>query len=379
MNNREAADLYRSIGVSPIVNAAGPISVYGGGKSRPEVIEAVAAAARVPVHLHDLNLRAGEAIAAMTGAEAAFVSSGAAGGLVLQAAACIAGGDEDRMRRLPDSSGMKNEIVIQRCQRFSYIQSYRVGGGRLVEAGGAEGCSTAQLEDAFSDHTAAAAYLFAAHSSKNAVPFDEFRGAARSHGVPVIVDAANFLPPRANIRRILDAGADMVVFSGGKAVRGPQGAGILLGRADLIAAARANASPYTFVARSMKVSKEEIIGLVAAIRLFLDEDEQAQNARYAQMCRRAVDALVEIPGVSVSMEHDEIDYLIPTVAIRFGEDWRGPSQDEIRSILAEGDPPVFLRGLGGPREIGIDPMNLDDDTLDVTIRRVREALLSQPS
>ena len=283
------------------------------------------------------------------------------------------------MRRLPDSTGMRNEIVMQRCQRFSYIQSYRVGGGILVEAGDEDGCSREQLEAAFSENTAAAAYLFAAHSSKNALPFDEYRDFAHSRGVPLIVDAANYLPPRANMRRFMDKGADMVVYSGGKAVRGPQGAGILLGRSDLIEAARANASPNTFVARSMKVSKEEIMGLITAIQIFLSEDEEAENARYSEMCNRVVDALVEVPGIRVSVEHDRVDYLIPTAMVWFEEDWRGPSESEILSALSGGDPPVFVRTLGGPGLIGIDPMNLDDAGLDVAIRRVREVLLSQPS
>ena len=150
----------------------------------------------------------------------------------------------------------------------------------------------------------------------------------------------------------------------------------LLGRADLIEAARANASPYNFVARSMKVSKEEIIGLITAIRVFLDEDEQAENARYTEMCRRAVDALVEVPGVTVSLEHDGVDYLIPTAVVRYNEDWRGPAEAEILSALSRGDPPVFVRTLAGPGEIGIDPLNLEDETLDLAVRRVREVLVS---
>ena len=375
--DKNAVELFESLGVRPIVNAAGPIRQYGGGRSRPEVIDAVATAFRVPVQIHELNRRAGETIAKMIGVESAFVSSGAAGGLVLQAAACIAGTDEDKMKRLPDSTGMNNEIIIQTCQRFGYDQSYLVGGGRIVNAGESEGCSPEQLEEAFTNRTAAAAYLFAAHASRNAVPFDRFCEIAHSRGVPVVVDAANFLPPRSNMRRFIDEGADMVAFSGGKAVRGPQGAGILLGRTELIEAARANASPNNFVARSLKVSKEEIVGLITAIRVFLNEDEEAETARYTEMCRRAVDALVEVPGVTVSLEHDGRDYLIPTAVVRFSEDWRGPTQAEILSALSRGDPPVFVRTLGGPGEIGIDPINLDEETLDIVVRRVREVLLSQ--
>jgi L-seryl-tRNA(Ser) seleniumtransferase len=373
--DNNAVDLYRSLGVNTVVNAAGPISIYGGGRSRPEVIEAMVTAFPAAVQINELNLRAGEIIADILGVEAAFVSSGAAGGLVLQAAACIVGKDENLMSRLPDSTGLNNEIIIQACQRFGYEQSYRVGGGRLVDAGEIDRCSPQQLVESFSDKTAAAAYLFAAHASKNAVPFDRFCEIAHSRGVPVIVDSANFLPPRANMSRFIREGADMVVFSGGKAVRGPQGAGVLLGRPDLIEAARANASPNHFVARSMKVSKEEIIGLITAIKVFMNEDEELENARYAEMCQSAVDVLKDIPGLKVSVEHDELDYLIPTTVIKFEEDWGGFTPTEILSALSAGQPPVFVRTLAYPGEIGIDPMNLDDDALDIAVRRVREVLL----
>lgn len=375
--DKNAVDLYRSLGVNTVVNAAGPISIYGGGRSRPEVIEAMSTAFPAAVQINELNLRAGEIIADIIGVEAAFVSSGAAGGLVLQAAACIVGKDESMMRRLPDSNGLNNEIVIQTCQRFGYEQSYRVGGGCLIDAGEINGCSAEQLSEAFSDKTAAAAYLFAAHASKNAVPFDQFCEIAHSRGVPVIVDSANFLPPRANMSRFIREGADMVVFSGGKAVRGPQGAGILLGRPDLIEAARANASPNHFVARSMKVSKEEIIGLITAIKVFVNEDEKLENARYTEMCGIAVDTLKDVPGTKISLEHDELDYLIPTAVIKFEQHWNGPNPTEILSALSKGEPPVFVRTLAYPGEIGIDPMNLDDETLGIAVRRVREVLLNR--
>lgn len=370
-----AGTIYRSMGVTPIISAAGPISIYGGARRRPQVVQAMMEASRVLVRMDELNVEVGKKLAQMLGVESAFVSSGAAGGLVLQAAACIAGTDETRMRRLPDSAGMKNEIVMQLCQRYGYEQCYSVGGGRIVDAGSSDGCNVEELVEAFSQRTVAAAYLFSAHSCKEAVPFREFCDLAHSKGVPVIVDAANFLPPRANMSRFMKEGADMVTFSGGKAVRGPQGAGILLGTAQLIEAARANASPNKFVARSMKVSKEEVIGLLTAVELFINEDESDENRRYMDMCGQAMDKLSEIPGITVSIEHDGIDYLIPTVAIRFNQEWRGLPVEEILSCLANGNPPVFVRTLAGPGEIGIDPMNLDEDSLNLSAQRIREVLL----
>ena len=370
----KAEQLYRSMGLKPIINAAGPISMYGGSRPRSEVIEAMAEAATVSVEIFELNRAAGKVIAELVGAEAAVVSSGAAGALVLQAAACIAGSDPEKMAQLPDTRGLKNEIIMQRCLRFSYDQGYRVGGGKIVDAGDSDGCRAGELEAAFTDRTAAVAYLFAAHSSRGALPFGEVCEIAHARGVPVIVDAANFLPPRSNLHRFTDEGADMVIFSGGKAVRGPQGAGILAGRADLIEAAAANASPHPYVARGMKVSKEEIIGLIAALRRFVNEDEEAENLRYRELCQRVVDAFIETPGLSVSLEHDERDYLILTAVIRFTEAWRGPSHKQLHAAMGSGDTPIFLRKLGGQDETGADPMSLDDEKVEIVIRRLREEL-----
>ena len=375
---QDPLELYRSIGVRPIVNASGPLTMFGGGKARPEVVEVMSAASKTTVGMFELNRLAGKVIAELVGSEAAFVSNGAAGGLVLQAAACIAGTDPAKIERLPDTSGMNNEIIMQKCHRFAYDQAYRVAGAEIVDAGYGNSCLPSQLEDAFTDRTAAVAYLFASHSSRDALPLEQVCEISHSRGVPVIVDAANFLPPRANMKRLIEQGADMLIFSGGKAVRGPQGAGILCGRGDLIEAAAANASPNPSVGRGMKVSKEEIMGLIAALRLFLEEDEEAESRRYREMCQRAVDALIDIPGLRVSLEHDELDYLIPTAVVRFTDEWQGPSEDQIHLALAEGEPPVFLRTLAGPGEVGIDPMNLDDQGLDLVVKRLRDELLKAP-
>ena len=198
---------------------------------------------------------------------------------------------------------------------------------------------------------------------------------AHARDVPVIVDAASFLPPRANLRRIIAEGADMVIYSGGKAVRGPQGTGILCGRADLIEAAAANAAPHQFIGRGMKVAKEEIVGLTTALRIFVDEDEDAENELFTEMSRQVVDALIEVPGLRVTVQHDEWNYLVPHAEIKFTRDWTGPSRDEVLERMAQGDPPIFLHSLGNPDELAVDPINLDQQELETVIRRLREELL----
>ena len=366
--------LYQRLEVAPIINAAGSITRLGGSRTRPETLEIMEKAARVMVNIDDLNRAAGREVASLVGAEAGFVCSGAAGGLVLQAAAVIAGNDPVKMRQLPNTDGLKNEIVIHTMHRFPYDQAYRAAGAKMVEFGDYLFAHPWQLEGAINERTAAVAYLCAPFSSNKVLPLDRVCEIAHAHDVPVIVDAASMLPPRANLYRYLKDGADMVVYSGGKGIRGPQGSGILVGRADLIEAAAAQANPAQFLGRGMKVAKEEVIGLVASLAAFVEEDEAAEMAAYRQLAQRAVDALVEIPGLRVTLEHDGINYLIPHAVIRFTDEWRGPSRDAIAAAMERGTPQVYLNQLGGPQELGVDPLNLTEEETEIVIRRLREEL-----
>ena len=370
------AEIYRALGVTPAIVASGTTTMYGGSKLRPEVVDIMEKASRTMIHLDDLNVAAGRVIAEITGAESGLVTSGAAGGLVLQAAAVMAGKDPASMARLPNADGLKNEIVMHKSHRFPYDQCYTSTGAKIVDIGDGRRCQPWELEAAINENTAAVAYLFSGFVTRRAIPLEQVVEIAHAHGVPVIVDAASYLPPRANLRRFIDAGADMVQFSGGKAVRGPQGTGILAGRADLIEAAYANASPHQFIGRGMKVAKEEIVGLVEALRIFVNEDEDAETRRFIEMCRQVVDALIETPGLELSVKHDEWDYLTPHAVIRFTRDWRGPSRDEVNDAMTAVDPPIYMHNIYNPDELAVDPFNLDERELEIVIRRLREELMS---
>ena len=369
------AEIYRGLGVTPAIVASGTTTMYGGSKLRPEVVDIMEKASGTMVNLDDLNVAAGRVIAEITGAESGLVTSGAAGGLVLQAAAVMAGKDPAIMARLPSADGLKNEIVMHKSHRFPYDQCYTSTGAKIVDIGDGRRCQPWELEAAINENTAAVAYLFSGFLTRRAIPLEKVVEIAHARGVPVIVDAASYLPPRANLRRFIDAGADMVQFSGGKAVRGPQGAGILAGRADLIEAAYANASPHQFIGRGMKVAKEEIVGLVEALRIFTDEDEDAETRRFTEMCRQVVDALIETPGLELSVKHDEWDYLTPHAVIRFTRDWRGHSRDQVNDAMTAGDPPIYMHNIYNPDELAVDPFNLDEQELEIVIRRLREELL----
>ena len=371
-----AADLYKTIGVRPIIHMGGTTTRYGGTIIRPEAQQAMEAAKGALVDMNELNVKAGQAIARILGAEAAVVSSGAAGALLLQAAAVIAGTDPAKIARLPDTEGMRNEIVMQRAHRMGYDQCFRAAGGRIVEVGFGNNTEEWQMEDAIGEKTAAVAHIVSPGNGGRGLGFEKAMDIAHRNGVPVIVDAASMLPPRDNLFKFANAGADLVCYSGGKGIRGPQGTGILVGKADLVEAARLNAAPNAAIGRSAKVSKEEIMGLIAALDAFLKGDEEAEMATYRRRCEDLIDHLDEVPGITATVEHDELVYTIPEAIVRFDRSWTGRTADEVIEALAEGDPPIYARTIEPEEGLLLNPFNPTDEEIQIVGRRLREELLA---
>ena len=374
--------IYAKLGVRPVIHGSGTTTRYGGSLLRPEAFEAMREASRAFVNIDELNAAAGAAIARMLGAEAAFVTAGASSGLILQAAACIAGDDPAKITRLPDTSGMRNEIVIQRAHRFAYDQAYRVAGGTLVEIGLARRTQPFELEQAITDRTAAVAYLISPFTSPPGIlTLPQVIEIAHRRGVPVIVDAASMLPPRENLTKFFRMGADLVSFSGGKGIRGPQSTGILAGRRDLVRAVSLNASPNQALGRGAKTSKEEIAGLVVALELFMAEDETAEMKRYTDICATIVEKLTDIPGLRAVVEHDPVNRVIPHAVIYFMPEWDGPSGHVVQVALAQGDPHIYVQQgahQGGYfDEIAVDPINLQPGDVAIVAARLREELTRQ--
>ena len=338
--------IYRSLGVRPIINAQGTSTTLGGSMMPPEVVEAMAAASGSMVFLEELNDRAGEAIARHTGAEAGLVVVGAACGMLLQAAAVIAGTDAEQISRLPDTTAMKNRIVILNHHRdVGYLQAWRTAGATLtpVETLGAADAEAAvgRVMDAVDDRTVAIGYVASRWLPPDPPGFlPTLTAASHSTGVPVIVDAAAMLPPAENLTRYTREGVDMVTFSGGKAIRGPQSAGILAGTEPLIRAAAMNASPNSAIGRVAKVCKEEIVGLVTALELYAERDHAADQRRWTRQAGVVANALKGIPGVTARVLQDDFSRPVPEAAIYFDESYGGPSLEEIADLLAAGDPPI---------------------------------------
>lgn len=316
--------IYSTLGVPTAVNAAGPLTRLGGARLSQTVLDAMRSAAESSVRIEDLQARAGAIIARHTGAEAGYVTSGAAAGLTLAAAACLAGFDLAKMDRLPDTDGIPNEILIQRPHHTAYSHALRAAGAKLVDVGYAghpgAGCVHPwQIEQAITALTVAIAHSIM--HAPGTLPLPKVAAIARRHGLPVVVDAAAALPPAENLRRFVAEGADLVAFSGGKAIRGPQSTGIVCGRADLIRSVALQhqdmdvrpdtwtyrreliesgvlpGPPHHGIGRSMKVGKEEIAGLLVALEEFVARDFAAEQAHYGGLLDRLQHALADVPGL----------------------------------------------------------------------------------
>ncbi|MDP2953431.1 MAG: aminotransferase class V-fold PLP-dependent enzyme, partial [Chloroflexota bacterium] len=354
-------NIYDRLGVRRVINGSAWVTVLGGSIMPPEVLKAMTDAAPCYVEMQELNRKAGEVIAHVTGAEAGLVTSGASASLVLMAAACMTGIDEAQAAQLPDTTGLKDQIVIQRAQRNRYDGAFLLSGARLVEVGKASATPPWELEAAINEKTAAVAVIFAPFL-RQPLPLKQIAEVAHRHGVPVLVDAAAEAPPAENLKRFLAEGADLVTFSGGKGIRGPQSTGILAGRKDLIAAAELNSlnyySPHANIGRPRKVCKEEIVGLVVALELFDRTDHEAVWRAWRKQSQVIVDALHEIPGLDVRLEDGDPNRQGPQAVIYFERSWRGPSQTEVLKKLREGDPSIHIGHGGYKGELWVTPVTL---------------------
>ena len=334
---------YTDWGLKPTINAHAYMTPIGGSIMPPEVVQAMVDAAPYFIDIHALNMKAGNMIARHTGADAGLVTSGAMGGMLLQAAACMTGTDLAKIRRLPDTTDMRNEVLYFHSQRVTYFRAFQIAGAKLVPVGeDARGADTWELENAITDKTAAVAYVFGP-GIRCSLSLREVVEAAHRHDVPVIVDAAAMLPPAENLKKYIAEGADMVAFSGGKGIRGPQSTGILCGRKDLMEAAVLNSSPnYRCIGRPMKVCKEEIVGLITALELFVNQDHEAVWASWRDKAEAIVRAFQDIAGLRAWVDEDPTTREGPVAVVNVDASWKGILLKDVPGELMAGDPPILV-------------------------------------
>ncbi|MCQ6557602.1 aminotransferase class V-fold PLP-dependent enzyme [Paenibacillus mendelii] len=364
--------IYSRLGIRPFINAADSYTTIGGSRMPPAVLEAMRQAAEHFVELDVLHDRIGERIAELTRNEAAMVTSGAAAGLALTVAACIAGEDPAKRRAFPHLEGLRNEVIIHRCQRNGFDMTVAHLGVTIVEIGSEAGTTARELEDAIGPRTACILYFDTSAFIRKALPLDEVVRIARSKGTAVIVDAAAQLPPVHNLWRYTQRGVDLVIFSGGKTLMGPQSTGLIVGRKELVLMCRLQAGPASdTIGRPMKVGREEMAGLYAAIELYLKHDHEEIRSRHERVVETFCNELAAL-GYSTNRV-----YPGPT-----GQDYpyamfdmrgTGRTAESIMQRMKSGEPAVLI-GLArdGSNQFFLNPLHVKDDEIPIIIERFRE-------
>ena len=395
--------VYERFGVRTRINAAGLLTRLGGSLMPAEVLDAMTEAAGSFVDMAELQAAASAVIARYTGAEAGLVTSGAAAGLTLGTAACLAGLDAARMDRLPETGDLPNEVVMCRTHRTGYDHAIRAAGAQIREVGfndratgaGVRDVEAWELEAAITPRTAAIAYMATPGSRP---PLAEVAALAHRHRLPVLVDAAAQLPPPENLRRFVADGADLVAFSGGKAIRGPQGTGILCGRRDLIGSAALQqldldvrpetwqppegllprsplgGIPHHGIGRGCKVSKEEIVGLLVALERFVALDHAGERARQERLLVAIRGQLAGVPHLDARLLSAAETGRDPLLDVHLDEDALGLSAFQLSLVLQHGDPPVHLgerRAVDGI--LTVNPVGLRDGEEAMVAARLRAA------
>ena len=366
------SDIYDELGVRKVINGHATVTFLGGSLMPDVVLKAMADAARHFVDIDELQAKVGQRIAEWTNNEAAYVSCGAAAGLVLSTAASITGIDPEKRSRLPNTHGMKNEVIVHKKGRVSYDFAVRQAGGVLVEIGTDDGASAEELESAINERTAEILYFYNVTSMGGQVPLEAAIDIARHHGVPLVVDAAAQIPPVENLWRFTGMGASLALFSGGKGLCGPQSSGLIVGDGSFIDACAFNACPRPFIGRPMKAGKEEIVGLMAAIRWYLDLDHAALVDTYEQQIQNVLDILAACPNISVKRSFpSEAGQPVPRAEIVLDESLLGLSRDELLARLRSGNPSIALAP-SGSSGIYVNPQTLKSGQAEIIAQRIKE-------
>ena len=360
-------DYFRELGVRPFINAAGTYTDMTASLMPPEVMQAINYASQHYVMLNELHDRVGERIAALVRCEAAMVTCGAASAMTLGTAGVLTGVDRDKIGMLPNLENMKSEVIIQKSHRFGYDRAVRNCGVRLVEVETRD-----DLARAINDKTAMMLF-YNNNNTVGRIRDEEFAQLGKKHGVPTMNDCAADVPPVENLWKYTGMGFDLVAFSGGKGIRGPQSAGLFLGRKDLIAAARMNASPNgNAIGRGMKVNKEEMLGMLVALQLFVEKDHEKEWREFEKRAETIRRAAAAVPDVTAEVYVPEVANHVPTVRISWDQDRKKLTPNDVVKALREGEPSIGVRGGGRALEIGVWMMKPGEEK--IVAARLRQVL-----
>ncbi|MFC5403400.1 aminotransferase class V-fold PLP-dependent enzyme [Cohnella soli] len=362
-------NIYERLGVRTLVNAADSYTIIGGSRMPAEVIEAMAEAAEAFVYIDDLHDAVGRRLAQLTRNEAAMVTSGAAAALAITAAACMAGADEELGARLPCADVPRDEVILYGCQQNGFVQAVRMTGARVVELADRNAESARELRAAVTARTACLLYFVSPQFERHALPLKEAIAICHELGVPLVVDAAAQLPPVSNLWAYTEMGADLVIFSGGKTLRGPQNTGLIVGRAELVAACRVHSGPRSSIGRPMKVSKEAMAGLLAAVERYVGLDHEALNRQHEQ-------AVVKICAHAGRLGfRAERAYPGPTGqsysrAALYPEPALGRTAVQLQAELRHGEPSIWVTLSEDGTALLVNPLHLREDEVGLICDRL---------
>ena len=367
--------IYERLGIRKVINGNATLTRLGGSIMPPEVVAAMADAAKSFVDIIELQERVGAELAKLTRNEAAYVSCGAAAGLTLSTAACITGLDAEKRRKLPRlDASMKSEVIVHRHGRVGYDFAVQQVGVTFVEIGDENGTTPDELEDAISEKTAAIFYFANPSREHLWVAYEDAIAIAKRHNVPLIVDAAAQLPPAENLWAFTEMGADLALFSGGKGLCGPQSSGLVVGSKNLIEAIAFNGPPHPFIGRGMKVGKEEMVGLLAAVEWYLNLDHEALQQGYEDQVTYYAEIFSGVKGVTVSRSFpSEAGQPMPRTEIQFDEEHLGITRDQILAELAAGEPSIDIAGSGSSGVL-INGQTLMPGEVEIIGERLKEIL-----
>lgn len=361
-------DYFAELGVRTFLNAAGTYTTLTGSLMRPEAIAAWNYASHYYVSLNGLHDAAAKHIASLIGCEAVMITAGAASALTLGTAACITGTNKEFIDHLPDTTGMKSEVIMQKAHRYGYDHAVRNCGVKIVNV-----VTMKDMEKAASDKTAMMLFLNEAEP-RGQIKYKEFIQFGKDHGIPTFNDAAADVPPPSHLSAYTKMGFDLVTFSGGKGLRAPQSTGLLVGRKDLIHAARLNGPPSgDVIGRGMKVNKEEMLAMMAAVEAYLKQDPAAQVRELQRRAQLVVAAVSKIPTVKTMINVPPIANHVPHVHITWDQAKVKITGNEVRQKLREGKPSIEVTSSSN-KGLVVNPWMLQPGESEIVARRVGEVL-----
>lgn len=361
-------DFYKELGLRTFINAAGTYTSLTGCLIAPEAVEAYNYASGQYVTLDGLQDKVGERLAELIGCEAATVTAGAASAITLGTAGVLSGLDSEKASRIPnDLTGMKSEVIMQKAHVIGYAHAIKNCGVKIIEVE-----TRQELEDAINEKTAMLWFLNA-HNFQGKIQYKEFIEVGKKYGIPMMNDCAADVPPVENLWKYTDMGFDLVCFSGGKGLRGPQSCGLLLGRKDLIAAARLSAPPRgNTVGRGMKVNKEEILAMMVAVETYLSKDHEKEWKLWESQIQLIHDEAAKVAGVTPEIHVPEIANHVPSLKIAWDQDKVKITPNEVRQALRDGHPSIET--VGGSESVNITTWMMNPGEERIVARRVREIL-----